>query len=49
VRESIATGVPFDEDTLWERYEFKRLQKKYHDDNVRLMTSEYEAGLWVWE
>jgi hydroxyacylglutathione hydrolase len=49
VRESIATGVPFDEDTLWARYEFKRLQKKYHDDNVRLMTAEYEAGLWVWE
>lgn len=48
VRESIATGVPFDEATLWQRYRYPRLQKKYHLDNVALMTREFEQGLWNW-
>lgn len=48
VRESIATGVPFDEATLWQRYRYPRLQKKYHLDNVALMTREFEHGLWNW-
>jgi hydroxyacylglutathione hydrolase len=49
VRESIATGSTFDEETLWERYKFPLLQKRYHEDNVRLMKLEYEQGLWTWE
>jgi hydroxyacylglutathione hydrolase len=48
VRESIATGVAFDEKALWERYKFPRLQGKYHQDNIKLMTQEYEQGLWEW-
>lgn len=49
LRESIATGVAFDEDSLWSRYRFPRLQRKYHLDNIALMTREYEQGLWVWD
>lgn len=49
VRESIATGVPFDDASLWSRYRFPRLQQKYHADNVALMTREYEQGLWTWD
>ena len=49
VRESIATGVPFDEASLWARYRFPRLQQKYHADNVALMTREFEQGLWTWD
>lgn len=49
LRESIATGIPFDETSLWERYNFPRLQRKYHNDNVALMTREYEQGLWHWD
>lgn len=49
VRESIATGVQFDESTLWQRYKYPRLQKKYHLDNLALMTREYEEGLWKWD
>lgn len=49
LRESIATGIPFDETSLWERYDFPRLQQKYHADNVALMTREYEQGLWHWD
>jgi hydroxyacylglutathione hydrolase len=48
VRESIAQGTPFDEETLWERYKFPGFQQKMHADNVALMTREYEAGLWKW-
>lgn len=48
-RESIATGVQFDETSLWARYRFPRLQQKYHADNVALMTREYEQGLWTWD
>lgn len=49
LRESIATGIPFDEATLWARYRFPRLQQKYHADNAALMTREYEQGLWAWD
>jgi glyoxylase-like metal-dependent hydrolase (beta-lactamase superfamily II) len=49
LRESIATGVPFDESSLWNRYRFPRLQQKYHADNVALITREYELGLWEWD
>ncbi len=49
LRESIATGITFDESSLWERYRFPRLQQKYHADNVALITREYEQGLWVWD
>ncbi len=48
LRESIATGIPFDETSLWARYRFPRLQQKYHTDNVALITREYEQGLWTW-
>lgn len=49
LRESIATGIPFDDMSLWERYNFPRLQLKYHLDNLKLMTREYEQGLWHWD
>lgn len=49
LRESIATGVPFDESSLWSRFRYPRLQQKYHLDNISLMTREYEAGLWEWD
>lgn len=49
VRESIATGVPFDIDSLWKRYQFPRLQLKYHEDNVALMRREFEQGMWEWD
>jgi hydroxyacylglutathione hydrolase len=48
LRASIATGVDFDEDSLWSRYHFPRLQRKYHLENLALMTREYEQGLWQW-
>lgn len=49
MRESIATGIAFDEATLWSRYRFPRLQQKFHAENVALMLREYEQGLWVWD
>lgn len=49
LRESIATGVQFDEASLWSRYRYPRLQQKYHAENIALMTREYEEGLWTWE
>jgi len=49
LRESIATGVAFEDASLWTRYRYPRLQLKYHLDNIALMTREYEQGLWVWE
>ncbi len=49
LRESIATGIQFDVSSLWARYDFPRLQLKYHEDNVALMQREYEQGLWVWD
>jgi len=48
LRESIATGIPFDISSLWSRYHYPRLQLKYHEDNVALMRREFEAGLWKW-
>ncbi|MFN0035559.1 MAG: MBL fold metallo-hydrolase [Saprospiraceae bacterium] len=49
LRESIATGVPFDESSLWSRYHYPRTQQQCHADNVALMTREYEQGLWAWD
>jgi hydroxyacylglutathione hydrolase len=49
LRESIATGVPFDDGSLWSRYRYPRLQQKYHAENVALMVREYEQGLWTWD
>ncbi|MCB0524041.1 MAG: MBL fold metallo-hydrolase [Lewinellaceae bacterium] len=49
LRESISTGIPFDETSLWERYDYPRLQHKYHLDNLKLMTREFEEGLWKWD
>ncbi len=49
LRESIATGVPFDVDSLWSRYQFPKVQLKYHEDNVALMHREFEQGLWKWD
>ncbi|MBN8681170.1 MAG: MBL fold metallo-hydrolase [Chitinophagales bacterium] len=49
LRESIVTGIPFDEESLWQRYGYSRLQRKYHFDNIALMTREYEEGLWTWD
>jgi hydroxyacylglutathione hydrolase len=49
LRESIATGIPFDESSLWEKYKFPRLQLKYHRDNVALITKEYENGAWKYD
>lgn len=49
LRESIATGVQFDETSLWSRYRYPRLQQKYHAENLALMTREYEEGLWQWD
>lgn len=48
LRESIATGVPFDVDSLWSRYQFPKIQLKYHEENVALMRREFEEGLWKW-
>lgn len=49
LRESIATGIPFDDSSLWSRYRFPRLQQAFHESNVALMTREYGAGLWKWD
>lgn len=49
LRESIASGVQFDDSSLWARYKFPRLQQKFHDDNMALMRNEYAQGLWTWD
>lgn len=49
IRESIATGVPFDASSLWGRYRYPKSQLKYHEANVALMRREYEEGLWEWD
>ncbi len=49
LRESIATNVPFDDESLWERFKYPQLQKKYHYDNIALMRREHEQGLWTWD
>ncbi len=48
LRESIHYGIPFDEESLFERYKFPRLQAKFHYDNIELMRREYEQKLWTW-
>jgi len=49
LRESISTGIPFDESSLWSRFRYPLLQRQYHLDNVALMTREFEAGVWTWD
>ncbi len=49
LRESIATNVPFDEESLWCRFRYPLLQRKYHLNNVTLMRREFEQGLWTWD
>lgn len=49
LRESIASGVPFDETSLWERYSFPKAQQPFHVENMALMIREYEQGLWHWD
>jgi hydroxyacylglutathione hydrolase len=49
VRESVATNIPFDEDSLWEKYNYPRLQLKYHRDNVALITKEFENEEWKYD
>lgn len=49
LRESISTGVPFDETSLWQRYRFPLYQRQCHNDNMTLMRKEYEQGLWSWD
>jgi hypothetical protein len=49
LRESIATEVPFDANSLWSRYHYPLLQLKYHEDNIARMRREYEEGLWKWD
>jgi hypothetical protein len=48
IRESIATGVEFDESSLWSKYQFPRLQTTFHRANVALMRKEYELEQWTW-
>lgn len=49
LRESIARNIPFDEDSLWERYRFPRTLLQEHRQNVVLMQREYANGLWKWD
>lgn len=49
LRESIATGVALDVDSLWNRYSFPVCQLKEHEQNVALMRREYAEGLWEWD
>lgn len=49
LRESIATNVAFDEESLWSRFHYPLLQRQYHLDNVALMRREFEQGLWTWD
>jgi glyoxylase-like metal-dependent hydrolase (beta-lactamase superfamily II) len=48
-RESIATGQPFEEDALWERYRFPKVQLQFHKNNMELLQREFEEGLWTWD
>ncbi len=48
LRESIARDIPFDANALWSRFEFPLLQLQYHENNLKLMRSEYERGHWEW-
>lgn len=49
LRECVATGAPFDEDSLWFRYKFPRLQRHFHLDNLALVQAEFERGDWQWD
>ena len=45
----IHVANPFDEDSLWFRYKFPRLQREFHLDNLALVQAEYDRGDWVWD
>lgn len=49
IRESIARDIPFDDNSLWDRYQFPRVQLQYHHANIELMRREYETGVWTWD
>jgi glyoxylase-like metal-dependent hydrolase (beta-lactamase superfamily II) len=49
LRESIVTGIPFDESSLWSRYPFPGYQRTCHEANLALMKKEYSEGLWDWD
>lgn len=49
LRESIATGIPFDEDSLWYRYNFQLELKELHRKNMAFMTEEYREGKWTYD
>jgi hydroxyacylglutathione hydrolase len=49
LRESIATGIPFNEETLKGRFDFPLMQRPYHEANIALFQQEYEQGLWTWD
>ncbi len=49
IRESVATGRPFDTDSLWERYQFPRQQIKDHEANLAVVRREFEESLWNWD
>ncbi|MFZ4635675.1 MAG: MBL fold metallo-hydrolase [Saprospiraceae bacterium] len=49
LRESISTGVPLDEESIWSRYPMHQSLKPYHDENLALMRREFEQGLWTWD
>ncbi len=48
-RESIATGLPFEEALLWDRYRFPKVQLQFHKNNMALLQQEYEQGVWTWD
>jgi hydroxyacylglutathione hydrolase len=48
LRETIATGVVFDEKSLWTKYKYPLSQQQRHLDNIALMTREFEEGSWIW-
>jgi hydroxyacylglutathione hydrolase len=49
LRESIATGIPFDEESLWTKYKYPRALRVEHAKNLALMREEYAQGLWEWD
>lgn len=49
LRESITTGIPFNEEALWQKYKYPVIQKDFHAANIALLTHEYEQQLWTWD
>jgi hydroxyacylglutathione hydrolase len=48
LRETVATGAPFNEDLLWSKYKYPKVQKGFHEANLALLQKEYAQGLWTW-